>query len=176
MAAARVTPSATHATVAERRTPTSAMPPTASNPPPTTELPAPSGPRPMVKVGEASFEVEVAETPESRAQGLSGREPLADGRGMLFVFKNEGVRTFWMKEMNFPLDMVWIDAACTVVDISRDVPQPDPNQALADLPTYGPAIPVLYVLEIDAGVSDSMELGAGDSVSFTGALEGKYGC
>ena len=176
MAAERVTPSATHAAIAERRTPTSAMPPTASNPPPPTELPAPSGPRPMVKVGEASFEVEVAETPESRAQGLSGREVLPDGTGMLFMFKNEGVRTFWMKEMNFPLDMVWIDAACTLVEISRDVPQPDPNQTLADLPTYGPAIPVLYMLEINAGVSDSMGLGTGDSVSFTGALEGKYGC
>ena len=171
-----MTPSANHAAIAERRTPTSVMPTTASNPPPPTELPAPSGPRPMVKVGEASFEVEVAETPESRAQGLSGRDPLADGSGMLFVFKNEGVRTFWMKEMNFPLDMVWIDAACTLVDISRDVPQPDPNQTLADLPTYGPAIPVLYVLEINAGVSDSVGLGAGDSVSFTGALEGRYGC
>ena len=130
----------------------------------------------MVTIGSASFVVEVADTGESRQQGLSGRESLDEGTGMLFVFNQERFLTFWMKEMNFPLDMVWIDASCKVVDISRDVPAPEPGQTLADLPTYGPETPAMYVLEINAGASAAAGFGPGEMVAFTGELEGKYGC
>ena len=154
------------------------MAPASTDPPARTDTPSldPSESRPLVMVGETPFVVEVVETPESRAQGLSGRELLADGTGMLFVLKKEGVRSFWMKEMNFPLDIVWIDAACTVVHISEDVPPPAPDQPLSDLPTYGPSIPILYVLEINGGVSGAAGLAPGDNVSFDGSLAGKHGC
>ncbi len=176
--AARATPEQTRALPTETRVPTNTMSPASANPPAPTGPPSPdpSESRPLVMVGETPFVVEVVETPESRAQGLSGRESLADGTGMLFVFKKEGVRSFWMKEMNFPLDMVWIDAACTVVHISEDVPPPAPDQPLSGLPTYGPSEPILYVLEIKGGVSGTAGLAPGDSVSFAGSLAGKYGC
>ena len=53
--------------------------------------------------------------PEERSQGLSGRPNLAAGTGMLFVFEQAGSYAFWMKDMRFPLDMVWIDAQCLQV-------------------------------------------------------------
>ena len=57
--------------------------------------------------------MDLADTPEKRFQGLSGREILEEGTGMLFVFQEERQHTFWMKDMRFPLDMIWITAECT---------------------------------------------------------------
>ena len=152
--------------------------PAPTDPPPakTAVAPETGDAQPIVTIGGASFVVEVADTRATQQQGLSGREPLAASTGMLFVFEEERFLTFWMKEMNFPLDMVWIDASCKVVDISRDVPIPEPGQTLADLPTYGPETPARYVLEINAGASAAAGFGPGDTVAFTGGLEGKYGC
>ncbi len=160
-------------------TPTLQVPaPAPTDPPPAAATVAPETDdgHPIVAIGSASFVVDVADTRAAQQQGLSGRESLAEGTGMLFVFDQERLLTFWMKEMNFPLDMVWIDASCTVVDISRDVPIPEPGQTLADLPTYGPEAPAKYVLEINAGTSAAAGFGPGDTAVFKGGLEGKYGC
>ena len=135
-----------------------------------------AGTQRTVRVGDASFTVEVADKPELRYQGLSGRPALPAGTGMLFVFQREGTHTFWMKDMRFPLDMMWIDAACTVVHVTRNVPPPEPGQALSDLPTYGPTTSVLYVLEINAGAAGLAGVRLGDPVRFIGGLAGKYGC
>ena len=153
--------------------------PAPTDPPLTTEAtatPETGDARPIVTIGGASFVVDVADTRATQQQGLSGRESLAEGTGMLFVFEEERHLSFWMKEMNFPLDMVWIDASCKVVDISSDVPIPEPGQTLADLPTYGPETPAMYVLEINAGASAAAGFGPGDMAAFTGGLEGRYGC
>ncbi len=179
------TPAPTDTPEPPMNTPTPVATPTAEVPTPvpadtpstaTPATPETGDSQPRVTIGDTSFLVEVADTPASQRQGLSGRESLAEGTGMLFVFDKERHLTFWMKEMNFPLDMVWIDASCTVVDISRDVPIPEPGQTLADLPTYGPETPARYVLEINAGASADAGFGPGDSVAFTGGLEGEYGC
>ena len=129
-----------------------------------------------VTVGDASFTVELAATPAQQFQGLSGRPNLAVGTGMLFAFEQEGKRAFWMKDMRFPLDMVWIDAQCRVVDITRDAPPPEPGQALSDLPTYGPSAPVIYVLEINAGDPEGAGIRPGTRAAFGGSLAGRYGC
>ena len=97
--------------------------------------------------------VELAVTPAERNQGLSGHPPLADNEGMLFVFENEAKWTFWMKEMLFPLDMLWIDAGCTVVDITENAPKPEPGQTLGDLPRFFPKTLAQYVLEVNAGTA-----------------------
>ena len=160
-------------------TPTAEVPtpaPTDTPPAKVTATPETGGGQPIVTIGGASFVVEVADTQAAQQQGLSGRELLDEGTGMLFVFEEERHLSFWMKEMNFPLDMVWVDASCKVVDISRDVPIPEPGQTLAGLPTYGPETPAKYVLEINAGASAAGGFGPGDTVAFTGGLEDKYGC
>lgn len=95
---------------------------------------------------------------------------------MLFIFESENRLRFWMREMEFALDMVWIGAKCKVVDISENVPHPEPGTSLDNLPRYSPESPAMYVLEINAGEAERLGLGAGDPVKFVGALAGEYGC
>jgi len=140
----------------------------------TVETESPTGP--VVTLGGVRFRVELAITSQQRSKGLSGHPPLAPGTGMLFVFEQAQRYSFWMKEMLFPLDMIWIDAECTVVHITRNAPPPAPGQALSDLPRYGPPVPVLYVLEINAGKAESAAVTVGSPARFTGSLTGRFGC
>ncbi len=131
---------------------------------------------PFVRVDELVFPVELAADPETRIRGLSGRASLDSGTGMLFVFENSERFRFWMREMEFSLDIVWISSGCTVVDVSVDVPFPDPSTPLNDLPRYSPESTAKYVLEINGGEAEALGLGVGDRVKFLGELEGEYGC
>ncbi len=141
-----------------------------------TEQPTPAIDAPVVTVGDTSFVVELAVTPAERNLGLSGHPPLADNEGMLFVFENEAKWTFWMKEMLFPLDMLWIDAGCTVVDITENALKPEPGQALQDLPRYFPNTLAQYVLEVNSGTAEQTGISAGDQITFAGSLDGRFGC
>jgi uncharacterized protein len=136
----------------------------------------PVAPAPTVTIGDASFAVELAVTHEQRTQGLSGRPGLTPGAGMLFIFGSEGLYYFWMKDMRFPLDMVWINAECAVVDITKEVPPPDPGQTTSDLSTYAPSEPAQYVLEINAGQAESAGIHIGDMVEFGGGLAEMHVC
>ena len=166
----------------ETRSPTADTPPvetrspTADTPPVETRSPAADAPVPVVTVGSAALTVELALTPAQRVQGLSGRPELARGTGMLFVYTQEGRHSFWMIDMNFPLDLVWISAQCTVIEITSNVPPPAPGQTSAELPRYVPETPVQYVLEVNAGDMESAGIQVGDPVAFTGSLTGLYGC
>lgn len=131
---------------------------------------------PTVTIGAASFTAELAATPAQRTQGLSGRADLPQGTGMLFVFEREDRLAFWMKDMRFPLDMVWIGPQCNVVDITQNAPPPEPDQPLAELATYVPPAPAMYVLEINAEDPLGAGLKPGDAVTFAGALAGQYRC
>lgn|GEM_PF-629586 len=153
--------------------PTATLPHTATPVPAPTTLPDAG---PGVAIGDARFAVEVVDTPAARNQGLSGRPLLKPGTGMLFVFEKEGPYGFWMKDMQFPLDLVWINGQCQVVDITPNVPMPAPGQTPGDLPIYMPRAPVLYVLEINAGEAAATGIMVGKPVRFEGALAGKYGC
>ncbi len=95
----------------------------------------------------AVYRLEVARTPEEQAQGLMFRESLPEKTGMLFLFKDNGVHRFWMKNTMIPLDMVWMDAEGKVLFVSADTPpcKADP------CPNYGPESPAASVLEIAAG-------------------------
>ena len=129
--------------------------------------------RPEVVVGEVAFQVELAATPAERQQGLSGRERLAPREGMLFVYGEPRLLSFWMSGMLFPLDFVWIGPKCTVVHITPEVPNPSPGAALGGLPTYSPSSPASYNLEIGAGEAARLGLAPGDPVRFVGiAAEG----
>lgn len=154
--------------------PTPTVPPAATVPPSRTVPVAPAGP--IITVGEAAFPVELADTPEKRTRGLSGRPVLEAGSGMLFVFDFESRVAFWMPEMHFPLDFVWIASDCLVADITQDVPPPLPETELSDLPRYQPSVPVRFVLEINAGEVAAAGIARGDPVGFAGSLEGLYGC
>ena len=81
-----------------------------------------------------------------------------------------------MKDMRFPLDMVWINTACNVADITADIPHPPPDSGDSALPTYSPSAPAAYNLEINAGVAAATGLKTGDPVTFSGTLTNRFGC
>ncbi|OGG28028.1 hypothetical protein A3A59_06300 [Candidatus Gottesmanbacteria bacterium RIFCSPLOWO2_01_FULL_42_10] len=99
-----------------------------------------------VKIGNTIYKVDIADTEVEREQGLSGRPSLARDSGMLFVFPEKRPYAFWMKDMQFPLDFIWI-ADNQIADMTASVPVPSGN----NLPTYQPQVPVDLILEINAG-------------------------
>jgi uncharacterized membrane protein (UPF0127 family) len=103
--------------------------------------------------------VDVADTPASREQGLSDRASLASDAGMLFVFPRDDRYAFWMKDMRFSIDMVWLASDGTVVYIVRNA-SPD------SYPTsFMPDTPARYVLELPAGWANAHRLAIGDRAS-----------
>ena len=120
--------------------------------------------------------MEVAVTPEQRRQGLSDRESLESGAGMLFVYESARPLQFWMVRMQFPLDFVWIGDDCTVGEISRDVPPPPPGADDSEIVRVSPSGEMQFVLEINAGEAEALGLGVGDGVVFGGSIEGRFGC
>lgn len=121
-------------------------------------LPAHSG---ELAINGRNIKVEVVDTENDRRAGLSGRVSLPRDAGMLFVFPERGKYTFWMKDMHFPLDFIWIDGG-SVVDISPNVPVFDDNGAIS---TLSPSQPVDMVLEISAGVAEDLGVKIGDKVT-----------
>ena len=104
--------------------------------------------------------VELADTPEKSRQGLSGHNPLGKGEGMLFIFTSPARYSFWMKDMRFPLDMIWIGEDWRGVDITkRALPESYPGH-------FQPSFPVQYVLEVSAGFSDANNITIGDAVIY----------
>ncbi len=96
--------------------------------------------------GPVQVSAEIADEPEEWSRGLSFRTSLAEGSGMLFVFDDERVRSFWMKDTLIPLDVIFIGGDLVVVHIvERALPcEADP------CPLYGSGAPVLYALEVNA--------------------------
>ncbi len=131
---------------------------------------------PAVRIGGEVYQVDLAVLPEERRQGLSGREPLAPDEGMLFVFEEEQPLHFWMKDMRFPLDIIWIDAQCRMVGVAADVPTPPPGAGSDEIPRAQSPSPARFVLEVNAGEAARRGLSAGDAVEFQGSIAGRYGC
>ncbi|MDA8245078.1 MAG: DUF192 domain-containing protein [Elusimicrobia bacterium] len=111
---------------------------------------------------------ELALTPEERERGLMFRKSLAEDRGMLFVFEDGGLKTFWMKNTLIDLDMVFLDGEMKVERVFHRVPrsygdQPESEVARASSPAW-------YVLELASGAARSHKLRPGSrlAVSFAG--------
>lgn len=115
----------------------------------------------IIQLGDAKIAVEVADTDKERTQGLSGRPSLPRDRGMLFVFSSKNRYSFWMKEMKFPLDFIWIDKD-KVVDLTPNVPYPKNGESPVSII---PKVPVDKVLEVNAGVIDSSQVKIGDQLA-----------
>ena len=123
-----------------------------------------TGERVEVRAGDLTIQAEVARTVEEQAQGLSGRGSLPRDAGMLFVLEEEGRPGFWMKDMRFPLDFIWISRDRRVVDLTENVP--DPETAGTTVSGIQPDQPALYVLEVNAGVVPEYGVQVGDPVTF----------
>ena len=150
------------------------MAPTDTPGPAPTATPLPDGP--LVHIGDTVYVVDLAVTPAERTQGLSGRPSMEANRGMLFVYDEDGPRTFWMPDMHFPLDMVWIRADCVVAGVTADVPNPPLETPRDQLELYPSAGMVRFILELNAGQAATNGIEAGGPVEFGGDIAGKWGC
>src|SRR5581483_9076382 len=104
-------------------------------------------PQNAVTIGSHTFQVEIASTTLQKTLGLSGRDGLGDGEGMLFLFSDSpGVQNFWMKDMKFSIDIIWI-AGNKVVGFAEDA-APQPGVPLWGLKIYSSPDYVDKVLEV----------------------------
>jgi hypothetical protein len=110
----------------------------------------------QVRIGETSIAVGIADTAQEREQGLSGTTALAEREGLLFVFERNDQHSFWMKDMQYAIDIIWISADKRVVYIAKDVsPDTFPH-------SFTPPTPARYVLQVPAGFSSGHDIMVGD--------------
>ncbi len=108
-------------------------------------------------LGENQVFVTIADTPAARERGLGGRERLEENEGMLFVFQSPEPYGFWMKDMNFPIDIIWFDSNKRIVEVKE---RADP---LSYPEIFTPNASAKFVLEVPAGYFSEHHLRVGDS-------------
>lgn len=110
-------------------------------------------------IGETALKIEIADSQTERTKGLSGRAYLEDGVGLLFIFDNSDFHGIWMKDMNFAIDIIWLDTSLEIVHIEQEVrPQTYPE-------TFKPNKKALYVLEVPYGFVSDNHLKLGDQMT-----------
>lgn len=123
----------------------------------------------ILKIGGVVLNIEFADTEIARTQGLSGKiakegDPLGLGlgenEGMLFIFEKPGYYGFWMKDMNFPIDIAWLDKNKKIIYIENNI-SPNTYPKIFNSPTLS-----LYVLETPAGFLVENNVKIGDQVAF----------
>jgi len=105
---------------------------------------------------------ELAVTEEQRQRGLMFREQMKEDQGMLFIFETEDIYAFWMKNMRFSLDLLWLDSERRIVHVEENVPP----CATEPCPSYEPSRPARYVLELVNGSVKKHNLRLGDRLEF----------
>lgn len=123
----------------------------------------------MDKLGSAvingkKINLEIVKTIEDVSRGLGGRDNLESDNGMLFIFSRSDYYAFWMKDMRFPIDIIWIQDDA-VVDISKNVPA-EQGVSLEKLKLYQPRQKANRVLELNAGFTDKNNIKIGDKVKY----------
>ena len=116
----------------------------------------------LLQIGPQIIEVEIADTKESRDRGLMFRDKLADGHGMLFVYKEARILSFWMKNTFIPLSIAFFDKEYTLLEI-KDMPPCTQEPAL---PHFTSSSPALYALEVPKGWFERHNIRPGMKFSF----------
>ena len=109
------------------------------------------------------FDVEIADTPETRARGLMFRDSMDADHGMLFLFDRADPQAFWMKNTHIPLDILYFDENYKLVSMQERVP-PCRSDPCSVYPSTGPA---KYVLELNSGTAEKLGVKAGDVLTVT---------
>ncbi len=114
----------------------------------------------VITAGTVQLDAELAQDDMQKAQGLSNRNCLDDGTAMLFPYGVPGDYCFWMKDMRFPIDMIWLDDDKKVVTVHVNV-QPDSYPQ-----TFCPERPAQYIVEVQAGLASQQDWTRGTQFSF----------
>lgn len=117
-------------------------------------------PRTTLRIGDGVFTAQVAATETDRQAGLSGTSQLGADKAMIFVFDSDDKWPIWMKDMNYPLDIVWLNQQKQVVYIVKNA-QPGSYPK-----TYKPTKLARYVIELAAGSADSKTIRVGGAAVF----------
>lgn len=114
--------------------------------------------RPTAEIKGRKFQLLVAKSDKDKQIGLSKHKSIKDGEAMVFVFDKEGLYSFWMKDMKFPIDIIYINQN-KIVTIYKNLPKDN-------LTIYSPTQTADKALEINANLSDKYGFNVGDTVSF----------
>lgn len=114
----------------------------------------------QIVLGGETFNTQVADTPTLKEIGLSYRKSIAQNEAMLFVFQKPGQYKFWMKDMNFPIDIIWLSSDKKIVYVKKNL---SPNTYPQ---VFGPTINSQYVIEVTSDTVDRLDLSLGQTIYF----------
>ena len=106
-----------------------------------------------MKIGDRTFDLEVARTSEQHEIGLMKRDSMPEDHGMIFVFEDEHMLEFWMKDTRIPLDILYLDSAGKVVSVAQMQPY--------DLSTVSSQVEAQYAIELNAGMIKKLGIKSG---------------
>jgi uncharacterized membrane protein (UPF0127 family) len=115
-----------------------------------------------VRLGSGAYSLWLADTDPTRIQGLSNVDSLHLNGGLLMAFDSSDTHGVWMKDMNFPIDIIWLDSSKKVVYIVKNAPPEEPATII-----YKPKDPARYILELPAGSVKKAGIKTGDVADFT---------
>ena len=115
----------------------------------------------LVTVGGVNLITSLSTTPDAQSKGLAIRDSLNENEGMLFIFETPQKYSFWMKDMKFPIDIIWINQDGKIVHIEKNLP---PCVFLLPCPSYAPKDDSLYVLEVVSNFTNKFNINVGDPV------------
>jgi uncharacterized membrane protein (UPF0127 family) len=114
----------------------------------------------IIKINQKEILVEIADNKLKRKMGLSGRDFLPENQGMIFIFDKPDYYSFWMKNMKFPIDIIWVDENWQIIDITEKIsPESFPK-------SFQPKKPIKYVIEVNAGFVEKNNIKIGDKINF----------
>lgn len=117
-------------------------------------------PHATVRLGDGVFRTRIADTSEKREKGLSGTPGIAANEALLFIYQHDDKWSIWMKDMNYAIDIVWLDKAKEVVYIVKNA-QPESYPE-----AFAPTQDARYVVELAAGTVDAKSISVGDKAMF----------
>lgn len=113
-----------------------------------------------IQIKDQRLDVWISKNEEERRRGLSNLDSIGDNEGMLFIFQEEVEPLFWMKDMNFPIDIIWINSEKEIVEITERIyPETYPQ-------TFSPPTSVKYVIEVNAGWCAENKIEKGDKLYY----------
>jgi uncharacterized protein len=115
----------------------------------------------LVTVGGVNLITSLSTTPDAQSKGLAIRDSLNENEGMLFIFETPQKYSFWMKDMKFPIDIIWINQDGEIVHLEKSLP---PCVFLLPCPSYAPKDDSLYVLEVVSNFTNKFNINVGDPV------------